>query len=189
PLPLSLLLPFLARSFQAGTSSRSSDLSVTHGMRSELGLMRHASQFALWETPPARLMCVTVRSARSRPTYGRPSGLICCLSRQRWLTRLKSLGTIKDDHALFATDGSPLRAGTQNSEGLVVKERTVHPDKFPPLGRRAGLNVAPPRSASASGIEVHEERWGTVTVQHVYKMRCECGRSWFELELPRFVRC
>jgi len=28
-----------------------------------------------------------------------------------------------------------------------------------------------------------------VTVQHVYKMRCECGRSWFELELPKFVKC
>lgn len=38
--------------------------------RSELGLMRHASQFALWETPPARLMCVTVQSTRSRATYG-----------------------------------------------------------------------------------------------------------------------
>jgi hypothetical protein len=20
-------------------------------------------------------------------------------------------------------------------------------------------------------------------------MRCECGRSWFELELPKFVKC
>ena len=39
------------------------------------------------------------------------------------------------------------------------------------------------------GTEVHEEKWGTVTVQPVYKMRCECGRSWFELELPRFVKC
>src|SRR2546430_9126243 len=25
--------------------------------------------------------------------------------------------------------------------------------------------------------------------QRVYKMRCECGRSWFELELPKFVTC
>jgi hypothetical protein len=64
-----------------------------------------------------------------------------------------------------------------------VNQRT-HRGKFPPLGR-----CAPPRDATASGIEVHEEKWGTVTVQHVYKMRCECGRSWFELELPRFVKC
>jgi hypothetical protein len=26
-------------------------------------------------------------------------------------------------------------------------------------------------------------------VQHLYKMRCECGRSWFELEVPQFVKC
>ena len=71
----------------------------------------------------------------------------------------------------------------------VAKERSIHVGKFPPLGRRAGLSGAPPPGATASGIEVHEEKWGTVTVQHVYKMRCECGRSWFELELPRFVKC
>ena len=40
-----------------------------------------------------------------------------------------------------------------------------------------------------SGIEVHEEEWGTVTVQQLYKVRCECGRSWFEPETPKFVRC
>jgi hypothetical protein len=74
-------------------------------------------------------------------------------------------------------------------QNLVVKERTTHPGKLPPLGRRVDLNVAPAQSAAARGIEVHEEKWGTVAVQHVYKMRCECGRSWFELELPRCVRC
>jgi hypothetical protein len=71
----------------------------------------------------------------------------------------------------------------------VAKERTTHAGKFPPLGQRVGLNGAQPQGATASGIEVHEEKWGTVTVQHVYEMRCECGRSWFELELPRFVKC
>jgi hypothetical protein len=71
----------------------------------------------------------------------------------------------------------------------ILKERTTHPGKFPRLGRRVGLDGAPPQGAIVSGIEVHEEKWGTVTVQHVYKMRCECGRSWFELELARFVKC
>jgi hypothetical protein len=71
----------------------------------------------------------------------------------------------------------------------IAKERTTHAGKFAPLGRGVGLSRAPPHGATASGIEVHEEKWGTVTVQHVYKMRCECGRSWFELELPRFVKC
>jgi len=70
-----------------------------------------------------------------------------------------------------------------------VKERTVEPAGAPLLIRRVDLGVAPPETATVSGIEVHEEKWGTVTAQHVYKMRCECGRSWFELELPKFVKC
>lgn len=41
----------------------------------------------------------------------------------------------------------------------------------------------------ASGIEVQEEELGTVTAQRLFKMRCECGRSWFELELPRLIQC
>ena len=40
-----------------------------------------------------------------------------------------------------------------------------------------------------TGIEVQEEELGTVTAQRLYKMRCECGRSWFELELPRLIQC
>ena len=71
----------------------------------------------------------------------------------------------------------------------VVKERTTHPANFPLLVRRVELKVAPTETATVSGIEVHEEKWGTVTAQHVYKMRCECGRSWFELEFLDFVQC
>jgi hypothetical protein len=40
-----------------------------------------------------------------------------------------------------------------------------------------------------NGIEVREQELRRVTAQHVYKMRCECGRSWFELELPTLVQC
>jgi hypothetical protein len=69
-----------------------------------------------------------------------------------------------------------------------VKERTTDPD-LPELGRRVDLEAATPQTATDSGIEVHEEEWGRVTVQRLYKMRCECGRSWFELELPKFVEC
>jgi hypothetical protein len=95
--------------------------------------------------------------------------------------RLKLLGAVKDDHAGSATDGSPpaLKAVRDLVMKQVAKEPTAGED--PPLS----LNG----SQSATGIEVHEEKWGTVTVQVVYKMRCECGRSWFELELPRFVKC
>jgi hypothetical protein len=70
-----------------------------------------------------------------------------------------------------------------------VKERTAHPVNVPQLCRRADLNVAPAEIATHSGIEVHEEEWGTVTAQRVYKMRCACGRSWFELEFLEFVQC
>ena len=69
-----------------------------------------------------------------------------------------------------------------------MKERTTHPES-PQLGQRADLSVAAGERATDGGIEVHEEECGTVTAQHVYKMRCDCGRSWFELELPKFVKC
>jgi hypothetical protein len=39
------------------------------------------------------------------------------------------------------------------------------------------------------GIEVYEDELGTVSAQRLYKMRCECGRSWFELELPKLSKC
>jgi hypothetical protein len=73
--------------------------------------------------------------------------------------------------------------------GLVVRQRTTYPGNFRDAGRQIGPSVAPPQTATDSGIEVHEEELGTVTAQHVYKMRCECGRSWFELELLKFVEC
>jgi hypothetical protein len=42
---------------------------------------------------------------------------------------------------------------------------------------------------SSGGIEVQEEELCAVKAQVLFKMRCECGRSWFELELPRLVKC
>ena len=42
---------------------------------------------------------------------------------------------------------------------------------------------------NGGGIEVREEELRAVQAQTLYKMRCECGRSWFELELPRLVKC
>ena len=49
---------------------------------------------------------------------------------------------------------------------------------------------AQPAVETAPGIDVREEELGTVTAQQVYKMRCECGRSWFELDLPTtLIKC
>jgi hypothetical protein len=70
-----------------------------------------------------------------------------------------------------------------------MKERTTYPGDFAQSGRPTDLNLPAPQSATDGGIEVHEEEWGSVTVQQLYKVRCECGRSWFELELPEVVKC
>ena len=42
---------------------------------------------------------------------------------------------------------------------------------------------------AADGIDVSEEQLGSVTVQPLYRMCCECGRSWLQLELPTLVQC
>jgi len=51
-------------------------------------------------------------------------------------------------------------------------------------GRQAGSALTSiasrTRRREGTGIEVHEEELGTVTAQRLFKMRCECGRSWFE---------
>jgi hypothetical protein len=46
-----------------------------------------------------------------------------------------------------------------------------------------------PLGAMESGIVVREEELGACQAQRLYKMRCECGRSWFELELPTLIEC
>jgi hypothetical protein len=38
-------------------------------------------------------------------------------------------------------------------------------------------------------MEVQEEEHGAIKAQSLYKLRCECGRSWFELELPKLMKC
>ena len=45
-----------------------------------------------------------------------------------------------------------------------------------------------PRNAG-HGIEVHEQQLGTIKAQLVYRMRCECGRPWFDIQLPKLAEC
>ena len=45
------------------------------------------------------------------------------------------------------------------------------------------------REAIENGVQVLEEQLATVTAQRMYKLRCECGRSWFELVCPTIVHC
>ena len=70
----------------------------------------------------------------------------------------------------------PQEARTKAPGDEVVKERTA---------RLA--SVRPPQKGD--GIEVHEDELGQITAQRMYRMRCECGRPWFELELKRLVKC
>ena len=54
------------------------------------------------------------------------------------------------------------------------------------------VQMPPPpasRKRHQTGIEVQEEELGQIKAQRVYRMRCECGRPWFELELKRLVQC
>jgi hypothetical protein len=76
--------------------------------------------------------------------------------------------------------------------GLVVKEQIAQRGIVRPNGPRAGLRSIPPEIQSKSpahGIEVHEDSLNSVRAQRLYKLRCECGKSWFELELPKIVQC
>ncbi len=63
-------------------------------------------------------------------------------------------------------------------------------DTNAPLGTvrtiRSHSRLAAPES---EGILVQEEELSTATAQHMYRMRCECGRSWYELELKALVKC
>jgi hypothetical protein len=88
-----------------------------------------------------------------------------------------------------------------------VNERTAVFGNLRPIGRRAAANVESAQSAAKDpaiappprlkrrgeeadlGIEVREEELGTVQAQQMYKMRCDCGRSWYELELRKLVQC
>ncbi len=87
-----------------------------------------------------------------------------------------------------------------------MKPRTARVGDIRVAGPRTGSRAGPPSTPSRApqellesafhrrvgrddGILVQEEELGLVTAQHLYKMRCECGRSWFELELPKLVKC
>jgi|SRR5471030_449495 hypothetical protein len=87
-----------------------------------------------------------------------------------------------------------------------MKEVTAQRPPSRSARERAGLTMVPPQSASKggakqnvaqsqqmgaleNGIVVSEEELRSIKAQRLYKMRCECGRSWFELDLPTLVEC
>jgi hypothetical protein len=63
---------------------------------------------------------------------------------------------------------------------------TVPAAKSPP---QPNVAQAQQIGAMEHGIVVSEEELRSIKAQRLYKMRCECGRSWFELDLPTLVEC
>jgi hypothetical protein len=66
---------------------------------------------------------------------------------------------------------------------------TLSPEPAAPAATRLSPVAVPSENGNANGITVSEEELGSVKAQRLYKMRCECGRSWFELELPTLIEC
>ena len=69
----------------------------------------------------------------------------------------------------------------------------VAPTLAPAPAKRPARTIRPvPQlraDAAEPGIQVQEEPLITVTAQLMYQLRCECGRSWFELRCPTIVHC
>jgi len=67
--------------------------------------------------------------------------------------------------------------------------------KVQPLRQRRLLSSHPDTATQRclanipEGVEVAEQELGMVEAQLMYRLHCECGRAWFDLDLPRFVTC
>ena len=72
-----------------------------------------------------------------------------------------------------ARDGNP-----QSSES------EARPDNVRAIPARKGIPLR-----ESEGIQVQEEELSMATAQPLFRMRCECGRSWFELQLPNLATC
>jgi hypothetical protein len=65
-----------------------------------------------------------------------------------------------------------------------VKESNTRPGSV--LKIRTHARVTP---RDSEGILVEEDELSLATAQQMYRIRCDCGRSWFELELKLIVKC
>jgi hypothetical protein len=73
------------------------------------------------------------------------------------------------------------RQESQAGAKSVAALKIVSSASAPPIRRR--------KEPDDSGIQVREEPLAAVSAQRMYKMRCECGRSWFELVCGTIVQC
>jgi predicted Zn-ribbon and HTH transcriptional regulator len=58
-----------------------------------------------------------------------------------------------------------------------------------PTSTRCPACVAEQAGAPAKGNAARDEPAGVVNMQLIYRMRCECGRQWFELEVKKLAKC
>jgi hypothetical protein len=79
-----------------------------------------------------------------------------------------------------------------------VTDAHVTVGKFDETHAGAGLTVTAPQgrpeaptpdTESSSGMTVEEEELRIVTAQIIYQLHCQCGRSWFALQLETFAKC
>jgi hypothetical protein len=70
---------------------------------------------------------------------------------------------------------------------LAVNDRTTEAAVDDPLSVPSGATSW--RADGEGGIDVREEDLAVIRAQPLYRMRCECGRSWFELVLKTLVEC
>jgi hypothetical protein len=81
-------------------------------------------------------------------------------------------------------------AKTKKKHTKKLQVRLLMKETNAPAGSIRPLRPHPRGGHSGSdGILVQEDELSTATAQRLYRMRCECGRSWFELELKSLIKC
>jgi hypothetical protein len=89
--------------------------------------------------------------------------------------------------------GSPLTQAQQSGESSDVIDgaellRILEENQHIPGDPGATANL-PRLRRMPDGIEVVERRMGAAVGQWVLRVRCQCGRSWFEIEAVQWATC
>ena len=69
----------------------------------------------------------------------------------------------------------------------MIKAQALHQRRRAPAPAETAKRQA--LAKMPEGVEVGEQELGLVEAQLMYRLHCECGRAWFDLDLPQFVTC